>query len=272
VVVGGKTDTDGVPLVRELLDDPEAGAESTSTPVSTMLAALDDVVGGFLPGRMWVLTSAPGQGRSTLLTQWAAQLGITHGWLTLLHGARDEPRQYVNRLLALRSGLPLPTVASPPADQARLERITAAKNTLAASDILLETGPSLALPPPWDGSRRDRPRAMLLDDVDLVGIPPRELRRLADAGMFVAATLPLHQVVADPGTGDLDPHWAAVADVMLEVRITGIAPTSFQLDPGEGVIRVLRNRRGPAYDVPVHEQLCRARFAAAPPNRPRPQG
>ena len=43
---------------------------STRPPLrSTAFSMIDVVTGGFVPGRVWIITGTPGQGRSTLAIQ-----------------------------------------------------------------------------------------------------------------------------------------------------------------------------------------------------------
>lgn len=113
--------------------------------VPTGLGLLDDVVGGFAPGRLWVLTSAPGQGTSTLLIQWAGELSVNAGWLVALHAPREEPARVAERLLASLSRVPR-SGRHPwevrDRDQAQKLRVAAAEESLRASRLSVRAWPS----------------------------------------------------------------------------------------------------------------------------------
>jgi hypothetical protein len=191
--------------VRELLGQYQQ--QSLRSDAATGLHELDRLVGGFDVGRLWVLTSAPGQGRSTLLTQWAGVLSVEHGWLTMLHSARDEPQQCLSRLVASLARVPMSDLGRRHGlAQAHGSRIDAAEQSLRTAPMFVDFGREMGVPPPWDGNAPPTPRAILLDDADLVGIPAMELRAVADKGSFIAVSLPRHLVVDRRHLdGDLDP-------------------------------------------------------------------
>ncbi|MGH3481379.1 MAG: hypothetical protein ACRDQD_31755, partial [Nocardioidaceae bacterium] len=57
------------------------------------------------------------------------------------------------------------------------------------------------------------PVVLAADDPDVLGIEPNLLRRVADSGALVLASVPKHMLVRSDG--DLDPYWASVADCIL---------------------------------------------------------
>ena len=105
-------------------------------------------------------------------------------------------------------------------------------------------------------------KALVLDDLDLVvGAVPSSVREVADAGSVVVAFLPRHRLVQDPHPdGDLEPEWARVADVILEVRSRSLAGVSSDERPGEADVTVLKHRRGPTTSFAVSFQGHYSRF------------
>ena len=74
----------------------------------TGLTALDAVTGGGIsPGDLWVIISAPGQGRSMLLTQFAGHVALHHGVPTYLVSNRDSADVVSARLHANATSIPL---------------------------------------------------------------------------------------------------------------------------------------------------------------------
>jgi hypothetical protein len=254
--------------VSELLDQPRQQPARSEAP--TGLHELDCLVGGFNVGQFWVVTGAPGQGRSTLLTQWAGVLGVEHGWQTMLHSARDEPQQCLSRVVASLSRVPMTDLGRPTElAEAHRARIDAAEQSLRAAPMFVDFGRAMGVPPSWNGDGPPTSRALLLDDVDLIGIPPHELRALADKGSFVAVSLPRHLVVdGRHPDGDLEPHWAQSVDLILELRTHGHTSRGEQVGPGEVIFSVLRNRRGPALEFKGLNHCWRGGYSNAAPTPP----
>lgn len=79
----------------------QPGLRSTSFPV------LDTVSDGLVPGRVWLITSTPGQGRSTLAIQWALLLATSHGVRTDLVSVREPVHLVAARLLSAAGKIPV---------------------------------------------------------------------------------------------------------------------------------------------------------------------
>jgi len=58
------------------------------------------------------VTSTPGQGRTTLLTQWAGALAVTQTWMTVLLCPRETPQLCASRLISGLSGVLLDRLVS----------------------------------------------------------------------------------------------------------------------------------------------------------------
>ena len=105
------------------------------------------------------------------------------------------------------------------------------------------------------------PDAVVIDDANLIaGAFPERVASLAQRGALVIVSLPRHLVVHDNSDHQyLDPAWASVADVVIEVR-QAMWPGSDGLRPGEADLHVFRNRWGPTLTATVAFQGHYARF------------
>ena len=130
---------------------------------STGFADLDGATGGFDRGQVWIITGTPGQGRSTLATQWAAQIASRHHLRTNLISMREPVRLIATRLVAQTGKVPalhLWNNEFTDEEQARLGR---ARDMLVDA-LLLIAGPgdlSLMDADPPDGPW---PEALVVDD------------------------------------------------------------------------------------------------------------
>lgn len=223
---------------------------------STSFAALDRVCDGFVPGRIWLLTGTPGQGRSTLAIQWALQLATQHGMPTHLVSTREPIHLLATRLLAAASKIPVShlwTNQITTHDEAKLRRARLML-TDAPLRIVEPRRPSVLT---CDPPQADTPDALVIDDADLeAGAFPERLAEWAGRGVLVIATLPKHQVISPDG---IDPAWARVADHILDVeRPDVLDPNSHR--PGEADLHLVRNRWGPQTVTTVAFQGHYARF------------
>lgn len=251
--------TVGWVMTRDLLRSLDAPLVDAA---SCGLAELDRVAGGLAPGRVWLLTGTPGQGRTTLLTQLALRLAVTLGWDTQLVCPQEPARHVAARLLAHRARLSLSDVVNGQVPADALDRQQRTRDALGDAPLCVcAQGGSHGLDVVGEIEQAP-PRALLVDDAQTIaGVSPERLRTLAAAGTFVAATLPRDQVVAhDPSGYHLRPAWAGVADVIVEVRQTAgpFDPTSIR--PGEADLVLLRNRWGPLTTAAVAFQGHYARF------------
>lgn len=223
---------------------------------STSFAALDLVCDGFVPGRIWLITGTPGQGRSTLATQWALQLATQHGMLTHLVSTRDPIHLLATRFLAAASKTPVShlwTNQITTYEDAKLQRARLML-TDAPLRIVEPRRPSVLTSDP---PQADTPDALVIDDADLeAGAFPERLAEFAGRGVLVIATLPKHQVISPDG---IDPAWARVADHILDVE----RPDALDLNshrPGEADLHLVRNRWGPQTVTTVAFQGHYSRF------------
>lgn len=221
---------------------------------STGFDVLDRLTGGFARGQLWVITGAPGTGRTTLLTQFVYGLATEHRFTVRFHTARSEPPEEVQaRMLSLACREPrrhprLPVAHTPAGHQAELA-------ALREADLRVHSGRGWSIGLDWgdtehvclaiDEPEFNRPPVLAREGLD-------ELRQFADRPGIALVTMPRSHCLEQAPNGDrLREEWASVADVMVE-----IAPTN---DFGDVELRVLRNRRGPTGVVPavLHQHLAR---------------
>jgi replicative DNA helicase len=241
--------------IAELLGlEPPVRGESFTTGF-TRLDALTD---GFVMGSVWLVTGTPGQGCTTLLTQWAARLATEHGLPTWLVTPREDEHHCASRLVSCMGKVRVQQLLRGEASAVDAGRLQVGRAALSRSQLFLKCGPHVTVPA-WEENGN---RAVVLDDVDLVeGATPSGVRSVADTGALVVASLPRHVLVQDRHPdGDLDPEWARVADVILEVRSRPLAEEHVDNRPGEADFAVLKHRRGPTTTVPVAFQGHYARF------------
>jgi replicative DNA helicase len=229
---------------------------------TTGFAGLDEMTGGFDPGLLWIVVGTPGQGRSTLATQWALLLASGHGFRTQLVSKREPARKTAARLLASAGKVPESHLwrhdGPTEQDQRRIER---AKEVLmkAPLEICDHHGFSIV---DTDMPEVSRPEVLVVDDADLAGgIFPERVSTLLALGLLIVLTFPRNHIMADRG---IDLNWARVADFIIDIDRPDMFDDS-TLRPGEADFHVLRNRWGPARTHPVIYQSHYARFVDATP-------
>lgn len=247
---------------------------SLQTPRSwpTGLRAVDEVTGGFRDGDLWVVTGEPRAGKSMLLTQLVHTLAVTHG-----HDVHYAPSTYDpieltrNRLFSLATGQPCPG----PGERLSLENLSMVeahgREALEAAQLEIDHGGGFSLP---RRRRDDLPQVLAVDDP--LGkhhpIPTDVIDALVHGvgtGLGVLAAVPLSHVTEErpPDTSPLRAcqgtrlreEWSAAASVIIEVVPAG---------PGDAVLRILQNRRGPTDCARVAVYAHRARFLELPESTP----
>lgn len=236
---------------------------------STGLSELDARLGGVAAGELWVLTGAPGQGRSMLLTQLALRLACEHQVPTWLGSTRDPALAVSGRLHAAVARVALNHVVDDRLTAEDRPRLDAATAQLDAAPLRLLAGrfaagrvlDELVTQPHGDLV------AAFFDDPDWSGAwDLQSARDLADRGAAVVVALPRTRVLDGPAYRcDLHPEMS-LADIVVEVRHTDL--TAAGLDPvvdqpGHAVLAVLRNRRGPVGSSVAAFQGHYARFVDA---------
>jgi replicative DNA helicase len=222
---------------------------------ATGLAFLDDATGGIAGGQVWIVVGAPGQGRSAMACQLAWAIA-QHGFVTQLV-SRKEPADLMSaRIAASVAKVPLNHFWSrglTEADRSKLQQVTPSLTAVSLSVL----GPDEVSVADADIPGLVRPEAFVVDDAHRVGgIFPARVASLAAGGAMVVLTLPRDRVVSD---GGLDPAWADVADVVLEIdRPDSIDRNSIR--PGEAELHLLRNRWGPPRSAVVAFQGHYSRF------------
>ena len=239
---------------------------------STGIRDLDELTGGGIgSGELWLLTSAPGQGRSTMLTQLAAQMTCQHEAATWLVSDRDPAYMVSGRLHSCLTRVPLNRIAKDKLDPCDTERLRAAEARLEAAPLVLRAGRGArhhVLDDLRNCRSTDRPAIALFDDPDWKDEwDLSEAHQLAENGIAVVVTLPRRRVLNGPVFGcDLNAvtEWA---DLVIEVRHDNLVAanvTPADKGSGYGAMVVLRNRRGPTTTLTVAFQGQYARFVDRP--------
>ncbi|GGD24524.1 DnaB-like helicase C-terminal domain-containing protein [Nocardioides daphniae] len=225
---------------------------------------LDGVTGGMVAGRVWVITGAPGHGRTTLTVQLACRLASASDQWVHLVTPSDDPQRVAAWLMAVQ-GASFDSQAKrcvPDGDRARYEEARQRVSDLALA--VYASGEDTYVPEvhPFK-ARGGVPTAVVVDDADRVsGMGPFAVEACRDAGQFVLVSLPRHLLFGDTGNGsNLDPGWARAADVILELSTPGVPEAKSR--PGEVDLRILYNRWGFSRSVLLHHQPQWARFREA---------
>jgi hypothetical protein len=215
---------------------------------ATGLAGVDEMTRGMVAGQVWVLVGAPGHGRTTLLLQLAARYVDLPGHVVFVDAPRESAEFCVARLLACLGKHPLRPLLAGHLDAD--EHLISTRQRLAQSGLVFAGAGSSRLASVRDQLLDHSPAAVFVDDLDvIIDATPERVAGWAAKGAFVCISLPRHLVVRD---GDLDPAWARVADLVLDVRVPGLLEEDARA-PGEADLGVLKNRRGPL-------RVCRVAF------------
>jgi hypothetical protein len=230
--------------VADFLDQPPESRETWSTGLSS----LDELVGGFARGQLWVITGAPTSGKSMLLSQLVFTLAVEHQFKTDYYCSRvDHPDLTRARLvsLAVRRAPVLPHLVVPLGDLRARQRERL--DSLAAAQLAIFTGGSLTIPE-WADARKAQ-RCLAIDDPEFKRAPVldqgarHKLRAVADSGAVVLVTIPRSLCIESSESGErLREEWSAVADLVIET-VPGFA--------GDAVLSIKQNRRGPCLDIGV---------------------
>lgn len=223
---------------------------------STTFAAIDRATGGFISGRVWIVTGTPGQGRSSLAVQWALQLATQQGLRTDLVSVKEPEYLVAARLLGAAGKVPVSHLLANGTDAHDEPKLRRTQEILAEAPMRI-FGPGRTSVLTFEPPVADLPEALVVDDADLAaGAFPGRLAGFRDRNVLVIVTLPKHQVVGDNG---LDPDWAQVADYIIEVDRPDLLDAQ-SLRPGEADLHLLRNRWGPQLTDSVAFQGHYARF------------
>ena len=232
--------------------------------LSTGIRELDDLVGGLVAGQVWIVISRPGEGKTTFVAQIAIGLAAARAPRQL--ATPREPAAWIASRFIAQLGLhPLGSVSRNEAKHRGAHTLGRERLQSIHLDVWPSDGPREFIPEsdPWPSPEQGAPpAALIVDDADLVsGLTPTRVGALAAAGILVVISLPRELVaLGDQDEAPLDPAWARVADVILEVRHRGLAAPADAPRPGEADLLVLRNRWGPCRTVTAIHQAHYSRF------------
>lgn len=227
-------------------------APTCPQPVPLGFTQVDRLTGGLPPGRLLLVATTPGQGKTTYATQLAGAAAAA-GRSAQLHCPREAPRACAARLVAslgrvsydrLLDGKPLDPAADRRAEQVRAH--------LSASDLDVVAGTDLDL------DARAAVEVLVIDDAHLGPTDTAaRLRQIADSGVVVIATIP-DDILCEGRAGfqvRLCRPWADICDLAISLTWPDEHERAGEVD-----LSLLKNRRGPLMDEVVVFQGHYARF------------
>lgn len=252
--------------------------------LSTSFPDLDDITGGLSPGGLWLVCGSPGAGRTALLSQLAAHLGISGHAITLLT-ARERPLDLFAQMTRQLSPPPRRLGWAGLGESSyRVARSIAAER-LASTGLWITAARDWADAPTTDKPDdkvglvarigQDRPSDVLfIDDLDwalglhevdrrkVLNDALRSLSSWAQAEAFVVVVSLPEEVVLKGGRvrdGMRRESEVVVRLTRPDQFLVGIEATA---EPrlGEADFEVLSNRRGPTGVMTVAWQPHRRRF------------
>lgn len=234
---------------------------------ATGIAKLEALTGGMIGGRVWIIVGAPGQGSSTLVTQWAGTSAEVSDRTVHLVTPRATPSVIASRLLSRTGRVPLPHLTNHMVERDEEERLGRARDRLAALNLRVWPMGEGVFVPEVHPAEPEETSGLFVDDADRVsGLTPARVAAWAATGLFVLVSLPRHEVLVTPDReADLVPTWAGVADVVMEIRSRGL--NNAVLRPGEAELRLHYNRWGFVQTVLLHHEAHFSRFLEPPAQR-----
>lgn len=213
--------------------------------VSLGLAELDRALGGLRPGRILLVATAPGQGKTTYALQIAAAAALTDRRVRL-YCPRETRRAVAARVLASTARVSYSHVLEGRhLDGPSTSRAHAVRERLIATDFQVHADA------PVDLSSIDECDLLVVDDAHL---GPRELaghlRSAARSGAAVLVAIPLDLLVRGPvGVGvELIRTWAEMCDHAIVFKWPGPKEPGRE---GEADLLLVKNRHGPLIEEVV---------------------
>ena len=129
--------------------------------------ALDELIGGFLPGQMVVVAGRPGMGKSTLAMDFARHASIANHIPTIIFNLEMGAEELMERLLAAQLQLPMGLFNDPAAlEPGEWDRVQDMRDRLEKTPLFIDDGVDITM-----GSVRAKCRR-LNRQLDHEGLPP----------------------------------------------------------------------------------------------------
>jgi replicative DNA helicase len=270
-------------LVKNTLDLIHGGRKDT---VTTGFAALDAMLGGFMPGELTVLAARPSMGKSALAFQVAMNVAIDHRTPVAIFSLEMPREQCVMRLLSNRSGVNLEYLVQGRAD--KISEVDAASLRVAGDELenaplFIDSSGSLNIFELRAKARRLKAKhgvaLIVVDYLQLmvgdgdnraqeVGSISRGLKRLAgELGVPILALAQLNRAVESredrrPRLFDLRDSGEIEqdADVVLFLYRDSYYKGEHIVDPTKAEVIISKQRNGPLGKLSLHFDSKRTRF------------
>lgn len=215
---------------------------------------MDSALGGLRAGRLLLVATAPGQGKTTYAVQIAATAALTDRRVRL-HCPRETNRAVAARLMASSARVSYERLLlARPLDHSAQARAQGVRERLMATQL------DVRADEPVDLSKAETCEVLIVDDAHLAPAEVRgQLLAAARSGVAVLATIPLDLLVRGPvGVGaHLDRDWTDMCDH----AVAFVWPSPDHSDrAGEAELFLLKNRHGPLLQEVVVFQGAFARY------------
>lgn len=270
----------------------ELGWERASAPrdndnrSSTGFPDLDVMIGGFQPGRLYLVGARPGQGKSGLLFGWAADIAAA-GKTVVSYSLEMPVSEVMLRLACRRSGVSLHKANANRSNLDDLGRLKAAFDALGKTPLWIDDLSSSTMADITAQSRRRlagqrAPRgAIIVDYLQLMGVDSRDETRDQQIGSMtrglkgLAKTLNVPVIVASqlnrevekrdvkkPQLADLRESGSIEQDA--DVVMMLYRPEYYQAgsSPGQAELIVAKNRSGPTGTINLRFDSQTVSFSA----------
>lgn len=129
--------------------------------VETGFPELDEMLGGFLPGNLYVLAGRPSMGKSALMLNFATYAALEQGQRVLMLSLEMDAGSLGMRMLAARAQVDLQAIRNGTANPAALQRLEPHAQAFRDAQLLIHDNGEVTLPGLRSLARREAARAPL---------------------------------------------------------------------------------------------------------------